>query len=106
MNLFDKFCAAFSFLLGILLILLGVVGVFEGCHANFSLPPVLGVAPAFIGWGIVRPILIAWKRSADLPLLPARLSAPVGSPIPTRPVQDAPGFPLGQSRSEEPLQPR
>ena len=106
MNLFDKICAACSFLVGVVFLFLGAVGLFQGCNAHFALPAVFGVIPAFIGWGIVRPILIAWKRSADLPLLPARPLAPVGSPIPTRPLQDAPGFPLGQSRSEEPLQPR
>ena len=39
MNLFDKFCAALAFALGILLLVLGCIGLFAGCQANFSLPP-------------------------------------------------------------------
>ena len=59
MNLLDKFCAIFSFLLGIVLLVLGAIGLFQGCNAHFSLPPVLGVVPAILGWGIVRSIMIA-----------------------------------------------
>lgn len=62
MNAFDKICAALAFLLGIALLVLGVVGVFTGCKAHFTLPPVLGVIPAFVGWGIVRAVYVAWNR--------------------------------------------
>jgi uncharacterized membrane protein HdeD (DUF308 family) len=62
MNAFDKCCAALAFLLGGVLILLGVIGLFAGCQANFTLPPVLGIFPAFVGWGIVRAIYLAWNR--------------------------------------------
>jgi uncharacterized membrane protein HdeD (DUF308 family) len=62
MNPFDKICAAVAFLLGIVLLMLGVVGLFTGCKAHFTLPPVLGVLPAFIGWGIVRAVYFAWNR--------------------------------------------
>jgi hypothetical protein len=61
MNAFDKFCAIFSFLLGLVLLVLGVIGLFTGCKANFSLPPVLGVLPALVGWGIVRSVYFAWS---------------------------------------------
>ena len=61
MNPFDKICAAAAFLLGIALLLLGVVGIFTGCKAHFTLPPVLGVIPAFVGWGIVRAVYFAWN---------------------------------------------
>ena len=60
MNVFDKICAVLAFILGIILILLGAVGLFTGCKANFSLPPILGVIPALVGWGIVKAILVAW----------------------------------------------
>jgi hypothetical protein len=61
MNAFDKCCAALAFLMGVVLLILGVAGLFLGASAHFTLPPVLGVVPAFIGWGIVRAIVIAWK---------------------------------------------
>ena len=61
MNTFDKICAVLGFALGIVLILLGVIGLFTGCNADFTLPPILGVIPAFVGWGIVKPIVVAWK---------------------------------------------
>jgi hypothetical protein len=73
MNLFDKFCAALAFVLGILLLVLGCIGLFAGCRANFSLPPVLGVVPGLVGWGILRAVFVAWKyglRPAH-PLRPA-----------------------------------
>lgn len=63
MTIFDKACAVAACLLGVLLVLLGIFGLFAGCSANFSLPPVLGVIPAFVGWGIVRPVYVAWTHS-------------------------------------------
>jgi hypothetical protein len=62
MNAFDKFCAIFSFLLGLVLLGLGAVGLFLGCSAHFTLPPVLGILPAFVGWGIVRAVYFGWNR--------------------------------------------
>ena len=70
----DKFCAGIAFLLGIPLFVLGIVGLFAGCRANFSLPPVLGVIPALLAWGIFRSVIVAWRASnfvdavAELPL--------------------------------------
>ena len=63
MNFFDKFCAVFAFILGAIFLILGVIGLFVGCNAHFSLPPILGVVPALVGWGIVRPVIIAWNNS-------------------------------------------
>jgi hypothetical protein len=69
MSGFDKVCAAAAFLLGIGLAILGVFGLFAGCSAHFTLPPILGVLPAFVGWGIIRSVRIAWNagppRRAD-----------------------------------------
>ena len=62
MNLFDKICAVLAFVLGIIFVLLGVFGAFTGCKANFTLPPILGIIPLLVGWGIIKSILVAWKR--------------------------------------------
>ncbi len=61
MNIFDKICAGLAFVLGAILIVLGVVGLFTGCKAHFVLPPVLGAIPALLGWGIVKPVIVAWR---------------------------------------------
>jgi hypothetical protein len=61
MNAFDKLCGVFAFGLGVVFLILGVLGLFVGCKAHFTLPPILGVVPAFVGWGIVRPICLAWS---------------------------------------------
>ena len=62
MNAFDKLCGALAFVLGLVFVVLGVLGLFIGCQANFTLPPIAGVLPAFIGWGIVRAVYLAWNR--------------------------------------------
>jgi hypothetical protein len=63
MNAFDYFCAVFAFTLGIFLLLLGAIGLFVGCHGAFGLPPLFGCLPAFVGWGIVRAVYVAWNAS-------------------------------------------
>jgi len=63
LNAFDKFCAAIAFVFGLFFLLLGVFGVFMGCTAYITLPPILGVIPAFAGWGIVRAVYVAWKTT-------------------------------------------
>ena len=62
MNIFDKICACLALPLGAVFILLGCLGLFKGCRANFSLPPILGVVPALIGWGIIKSIIVAWRK--------------------------------------------
>ncbi len=66
LNTFDKLCVMPAFALGLLFLVLGFVGAFWGASANFTLPPGLGVLPAFIGWGIIRSVIVAWKRSRRL----------------------------------------
>ena len=61
MNAFDRICAVVAFVLGLILLLLGALGLFTGCKANFTLPPVLGILPGFVGWGILRSIVVAWN---------------------------------------------
>ena len=63
MTLFDKICAVPALIFSVILLLLGGIGFFLGSSANFSLPPILGCLPFFIGWGIFRSVLIAWRSS-------------------------------------------
>ena len=72
MNAFDKLCAMAAFLLGIVFLILGVVGLFAGCRAQFTLPPLLGVIPAFVGWGIVRAVYFAWNPPPSLVIVEPR----------------------------------
>jgi xanthosine utilization system XapX-like protein len=67
MNLFDKICACLACILGGLFIILGVMGLFMGCNANFTLPPILGGRPALVGWSIIKPVIVAWKKPAARP---------------------------------------
>lgn len=69
MNTFDKFCAAIAFLLGIVFVILGGIGVFTGCSANFKLPPILGVLPALAGWGIMKSVRVAWHATPKGPII-------------------------------------
>jgi hypothetical protein len=61
LNTFDKFCAVIAFLFAIVFLLLGCFGAIFGCTAYIILPPVLGILPAFAGWGIIRAVVVAWK---------------------------------------------
>ena len=65
MTTFDRICAGAGAVLGVALLLLGVLGLFAGCKAHFSLPPVLGVLPAFVGWGILKAVKVAWNVPTD-----------------------------------------
>ncbi len=73
MSVFDKLCAVAAVLLGVVFLLLGVIGLFLGCSANFTLPPILGALPAFVGWGIIRAVYVAWnvprKHGPDSPMI-------------------------------------
>ena len=65
MDILNKICMGFAFVLGALFIVRGVLGLFAGCNAHFSLPPVLGVLPAVVGWGIVYAIRRAWNAGYE-----------------------------------------
>jgi hypothetical protein len=67
MNAFDKFCAVLAVPLAAALMLLGGLGLFAGCSANFTLPPILGVLPALIGWGILRAVWWGWSAGRSRP---------------------------------------
>ncbi len=63
MNVFDKICALFAFVMGIILLVAGVFGFFAGVRVWFTLPPILGLLPALAGWGIVRPVYLVWNMN-------------------------------------------
>jgi hypothetical protein len=88
MNTFGKICACMAFVLGVVLLILGVMGAFVGCNAHFSLPPILDVVPALVGWGVVKPIIVAWKNSSlKIPPVSAEVLTPSG-PLRPRPVPE------------------
>lgn len=60
---FDKFCGAFSIVIGLIFMLMGFIGIFGGSQASFTLPPVLGFLPFFLGWGMSMPLIKFWKIS-------------------------------------------
>jgi hypothetical protein len=38
---------------------------------SFALPPVVGGIPMLFGWGIVKPVVLAWKAGHKPPDSPA-----------------------------------
>jgi len=64
MTLFDKICAALSIAVGAVFMVLGVGGLFTGAKAHFTLPPILGALPFFLGWGMCVPLVWYWKMSS------------------------------------------
>ena len=68
MNGFDKICAVPAFALGVVFLIFGTFGTFTGVKAHFSLPPLLGVIPAFVGWGILCSIYYAWNADHRNPI--------------------------------------
>ena len=60
LNGFDKFCCALAALLGVAFLILGALGLFMSINVHFTLPPVLGVIPAFVGWGVLKAIYVSW----------------------------------------------
>jgi len=60
---FDKVCAVFAIPIGIVFMVIGVVGLFIGSKAHFSLPPILGGLPFFLGWGMSIPLIRYWRIS-------------------------------------------
>ena len=64
MSVFDKICAALSIVVGAIFMILGGIGLFTGAKAHFTLPPVLGILPFFLGWGMCVPLIKYWKMSS------------------------------------------
>ena len=63
MNLFDKICAVIAIPIGIIMMMLGVVGLFVGSNAHFTLPPVLGGLPFFMGWAMSITLIRFWSAT-------------------------------------------
>ena len=63
MSTFEKVCAGLAIVLGAIFMLMGVFGLFAGVRAHFTLPPVLGVVPFFVGYGICVPLVRYWTMS-------------------------------------------
>ncbi|MCX6375597.1 MAG: hypothetical protein NTU88_06115 [Armatimonadetes bacterium] len=63
---FDKVCAALSIGVGVVFMGLGVIGLFIGASAHFTLPPILGALPFFLGWGMCVPLVKYWKMSGTM----------------------------------------
>ena len=60
---FDKVCAVFAIPIGVVFMVLGVVGLFTGSKASFSLPRIIGVLPFFLGWGMSIPLIKYWRNT-------------------------------------------
>lgn len=67
MSTFEKLCAALAICMGAILMILGVFGLFMGASAHFTLPPLLGALPFFVGYGICVPLARYWRMSNDQP---------------------------------------
>jgi hypothetical protein len=81
MNTFDKICACLAVALGAVFILRGLAGLFIGWKINFTFSPILGGIPALVGWGIIKPVIIAWKKPPDSSPAAAALEPTAPSPV-------------------------
>jgi hypothetical protein len=63
MSAFDKICALLSIGVGVLFMVLGVIGFMAGSSAHFTLPPIIGGLPFFLGWGMSVPLIKFWSRT-------------------------------------------
>ncbi len=99
MNLFDRICAVLAMILGVVLLALGIVGIFIGCKASFTLPPILGALPALVGWGIAKSVWVAWSVGRK-PVEPLVIPIPRPSPDAARP-WDWTGSSSDEGRSDQ-----
>ena len=67
MSTFEKICAALAICIGAIFMILGIVGLFMGAKAHFTLPPLLGALPFFVGYGICIPLVRYWRMSNSEP---------------------------------------
>ena len=66
MSAFDKICAVPTIIVGAVFLALGAFGLIFGCNAHFTLPPILGGLPFFLGWGMCVVLIKYWRLSASL----------------------------------------
>ncbi len=64
MTTFDKVCAALAIPIGVVFMIIGAIGLFTGANAHFTLPPILGGLPFFVGWAMSIPLIRYWKISS------------------------------------------
>jgi hypothetical protein len=62
-NLFDKICACLAIPVGAVFMVLGVVGLFTGASARFTLPAIAGGLPFFLGWAMCVVLVKYWRAS-------------------------------------------
>jgi len=65
MTAFDKICAVLSIAVGAIFMVVGVFGLVFGANAHFTLPPILGGLPFFLGWGMCVPLVKYWRMSGE-----------------------------------------
>ncbi len=63
MNLFDKICAILTVPIGAAFIVIGAIGFFMGSSAHFTLPPIVGVLPFFLGWSMFVTLIRFWRAT-------------------------------------------
>lgn len=63
MSIFDKLCVCLTIPFGIIFIVLGIMGLFFGSQASFSLPPILGFFPFFVGWAMTVTLIKYWIQN-------------------------------------------
>ena len=63
MNAFDKICACISIPIGFCFLVLGAIGLLFGSAAHFTLPPILGGLPFFLGWAMSITLIKYWRAS-------------------------------------------
>ena len=61
MNVFEKLCMILTIPVGAIFMALGIFGLFMGCNAHFTLPPLLGVLPFFLGFPMCVCLVRYWK---------------------------------------------
>ncbi|HEV2295476.1 MAG TPA: hypothetical protein VGR35_16625 [Tepidisphaeraceae bacterium] len=82
---FDKVCGVLAAIIAAAFVLMGVFGTFVGTSASFTLPAIVGVLPALVGWGILKSVIVAWRctQRERAMRLPPRRPAPIyRDPIP------------------------
>ena len=62
MTTFDKVCACVAIPVGAVFLVLGLFGFFAGSSAHFTLPPIIGGLPFFLGWAMCITLIRYWRQ--------------------------------------------
>ncbi len=60
MSVLDKLCSIIAIPIGAVFMVLGIFGLFAGAKATFTLPPILGALPFFLGWAMCITLIKYW----------------------------------------------